>query len=54
MTPPAGPDRIALEPENLSTCARPPSLYMKKTDVFEERSASKPFLKPSMYLITIE
>ena len=47
--PPAGPDRIALWPENASTGARPPSDCMKDSCT-SRRPASKPFWNAVIYL----
>jgi hypothetical protein len=48
-TPPAGPLSMALDPLKESMCARPPSLYMKKTCTRCSSCESKPSLNPVMY-----
>ena len=50
ITPPAGPDKIAFEPEKLSIGARPPSLYIKNTLELDNRSSSNPSLNSCRYL----
>jgi hypothetical protein len=42
-TPPAGPERIAFDPVNLSIGASPPSLCIKNTLLLRSKSSSKPF-----------
>lgn len=50
ITPPAGPERIAFDPEKWSIGAKPPSLYMKNTFAFESSLSSKPSLNSVRYL----